>query len=45
MAAAETLAIARVIDDNVKDMNEKVGGVNGRVNGIADKIGSLVKGE
>ena len=49
MAAAETLAMARVIDDHLMGMNENVGsrvnGVQHIVKGIADKISSVVKGE
>jgi hypothetical protein len=41
MAAAETLTITRGIDDNVKDVDERVQSVNMKVEGIDDKVMSV----
>ena len=45
MAAAETLAITRGIDDNVKGMDDKLQNVDKKVEGVDHKIGSVAKGE
>ena len=45
MAAAEALTITRGIDDNVKDVGEKLQGVDKKVESVDHKIGSVIKGE
>jgi hypothetical protein len=45
MAAAETLAITRDIDDTVKDVNKRLEGVDHMVDGVDHKVGSVIQGE
>ena len=45
MAAAETLTITHGIDDNVKDVSQKVQSVDAKVAGVDHKIGSVIQGE
>jgi hypothetical protein len=45
MAAAETLKITHVIDDNVKGVDQKVQSVDMKVDGVDCKIGSVIQGE
>ena len=45
MAATETLTITRGIDDNVKDVSQKVQSVDAKVVGVDQKIGSVIQGE
>jgi hypothetical protein len=52
MAAAEALTITRGIDDNVKDIYErvqsvdmKVEGIDDKVHGVDHKVGSVIQGE
>ena len=45
MAAAETLTITHGIDDNIKDVSQKVQSVDAKVAGVDHKIGSVIQGE